>query len=283
MKKRIILIIVIILIFLVGLSVMLYPLVSDYLNAQRQSRVVAQYFTDLEDLTQEDFNELFRVARDYNAALQHNNTRFVLTDADEEEYFSLLNPFGNGMMGILIIDKINVNLPIYHGTSEGVLQLGAGHFEGSSMPVGGAGTHTVISGHRGLPSSILLTDLDQMEIGDTFVLNILGEVLTYKIDQIIVVEPHEIEALAIDPEKDNATLVTCTPYGVNSHRMLVRGIRTANEETEIETPARTPVDLVESEPIDVKLVAALLFAPAFVTVTIIVGVKLKGIYGKKED
>jgi len=280
MKRRIIFTIIVILIFLIGLSVMLYPIVSDYLNSQRQSRVVAQYFTDLLDIEPEDFEHLIEEAREYNKRLTHNADRFNFTPAQEQEYFNMLNPFGNGMMGVLTIDKINVNLPLYHGTTEEVLQIGVGHFEGTSMPIGGIGTHSVISGHRGLPSSTLLTDLDQLVIGDIFVLNVVGEILTYQVDRIIVVEPHDLQALAIDLEKDYSTLVTCTPYGINSHRMLVRGFRVPNApEAENQTPGSSVTGTqTNGEKIDVKLVAALILAPVLLITIVVLIIKLKRIY-----
>jgi len=218
----------IILVFLIGLSVLLYPTVSSYINSLRQSRVVAGYYAGLSRLSERDFTDLLNAAHEYNRKLPGNQNRFVLSDNEMAEYMSLLNPNGNGVMGVLEIGSIDVRLPIYHGTSEGVLQIGAGHIEGTSLPVGETGTHSSVTGHRGLPSSLLLTNLDKLAKGDTFVLRILNQTLTYKVDQILVVDPEEMDPLAIDMDMDYCTVVTCTPYGINSHRMLVRGYRVAN-------------------------------------------------------
>ena len=228
--KKYLISIAVILVFLVGLSVLLYPTISAYVNSRSQSRVVAMYYEDVSGLNKEDLRPLFEAAREYNASLLRKQDRFTFTEEETAEYNRLLNT-GCDIMGVLFIDKINVRLPIYHGTSEGVLQVGIGHLQGSSLPVGGLGTHTIVSGHRGLPSSTLLTYLDKMEKGDVFVLYILGEELTYQVDQITVVEPSEVSAMDIDPEMDYCTLVTCTPYGINSHRLLVRGHRIENVES----------------------------------------------------
>ncbi|MDR2903422.1 MAG: class C sortase [Clostridiales bacterium] len=238
--RRVFVIIAVSLVFLIGLSVLLYPYAADYVNSLNQSRVVARYYEDTAAVDTAEADALLKKAEDYNRALAQNPNRFKLTEAELAEYYEQMRYRGSEIMGIIAIDKIDVRLPVYHGTSEGVLQIGAGHFEGTSIPVGGLGTHAVITGHRGVPSSTLLTHLDQMEIGDTFVVTALNRTLTYMVDQIVVVEPDELEALAIDAEKDYCTLVTCTPYGINSHRMLVRGIRTANEAEEtVEEQAAT--------------------------------------------
>jgi len=271
--KKTIFTLVIVLVFLVGLSVMLYPYVADYFNSIRQSRVVAQYYRDLETLTQEDFSELFAVARVYNEKLIRKTNRFILTDEEIEEYQRLLNPFGNGIMGTLIIDAIDVRLPIYHGTDAGVLQIGAGHFEGTSLPIGGPGTHAVITGHRGLPTATLLTKLDRMAIGDTFVLDVLNETMTYMVDQILVVEPYEMDALVIEAGKDMCTLITCTPYGINSHRMLVRGQRTANAEQTGGDPVYL-AEISDANIIAAVIVGAFMAIPALVAVAVVLCVRL---------
>jgi len=259
--KKILFTVAIVLVFAVGLSVLLYPFVADYMNSRRQSRVVDQYYKDLDKLTEEDFTELFDAARIYNDSLRSRPNRLVLSDAEMEEYLGLMNPFGNGIMGTLIIDLIGVRLPIYHGTSEGVLQIGAGHLEGSSLPVGGSGTHTVITGHRGLPSSILLTKLDKLEKGDTFVIHILNETLTYRVDQILIVKPEDVSALDIIPDMDYCTLVTCTPYGINSHRLLVRGYRVENGAV---SNAKPDVILSEAEKIDTAPVVLVVSVPVLI-------------------
>jgi len=230
---RVLAIALFILIFLAGLSVLLYPVISDSINSRRQEESVAQYFRAIESLTPQDFTELFEAAHEFNEGLRSRQNRFTMSDEEDRHYRSLLNPVGTGAIGTLEIDIIDVHLTIYHGTDEGVLQVGLGHLEGSSLPVGGPGTHAVISGHRGLPSSILLRNLDRMRIGDTFNIRVLGETLTYMVDNIIIVLPHEMEELAINADADYCTLVTCTPYGINTHRLLVRGQRIENpgEET----------------------------------------------------
>jgi len=272
----------ILLIFLVGLSVLLYPYVADYINSLHQSRVVTQYNNDLQKLSEQDFTDLLTAAQVYNEELPGKPNRYVLSDDELSEYDSLLNPFGNGIMGTLIIDEIGVRLPIYHGTSEGVLQIGAGHLEGTSLPVGGPGTHTVITGHRGLPSSTLLTKMDRLVIGDTFELNVLNQTLTYKIDQILVVLPDEMEALAIEDGKDYCTLVTCTPYGINTHRMLVRGVRVANAEAPAQSaPQRTPVS-ADADAVNNMVIAALVFTPVFIIVAVYMGVNLRKINGRRK-
>lgn len=217
--------------FLVGLSVLLYPSVSNYYNSFHQSKAVASYDAGMGKLTEQDTTSYFQAAEAYNKGLlQKGVSSFILTDAQEKEYNDLLNVDGTGMMGYLTIKKLGIQLPIYHGTSESVLAAGIGHLAGSSLPTGGVGTHCVLSGHRGLPSAKLLTDLDQMEVGDTFTLTILRATLTYEVDQILIVDPDDVSALAIDPKEDYCTLVTCTPYGINTQRLLVRGHRITTPE-----------------------------------------------------
>ena len=238
MKKRIVITTALILLFLVGLSVLLYPLVSDYVNSLSQSRVISQYSEELAQLSQADYSEIVGAAREYNQRLISKQNRFMPSGEDLEEYHSILDFTGRGIVGTLEIELIKVNLPIYLGTGESILQVGMGHLEGSSLPVGGLGTHTVISGHRGLPSSTLLTNADKLREGDVFTLNILNESLTYMIDHIVIVEPEDLSYLEIEPGKDYCTLVTCTPYGINSHRLLIRGYRIYPETDEIQSPER---------------------------------------------
>ena len=263
------------LVFLVGLSVMLYPTIADYFNSFSQSRVVQQYYESVAAMAEEDFEELFAAASAYNEALRGKSGRFVFSEQEEAEYMNLLNAFGNSIMGTLTINKIRVKLPIYHGTSDAVLQRGAGHLEGSSLPIGGPGTHSVISGHRGLPSSKLLTDLDKLTVGDAFVLNVYGEVLTYRIDQIVVVEPHDMAALAIEAGMDYCSLVTCTPYGINSHRMVLRGVRTDNENDELLLNGT-------AEPIDTMLAAGIILLPVLMIVAVYVGLTFRKIHRKRK-
>ena len=225
-KKRIIASIVIVLIA-VDLYALLYPRISEHVNSQSQSRAVVQYFDDVAAIDDENIQALLAAAHDYNRGLFRKADRFTMTDSEIAEYGRQLDT-GRGVLGTLTIDKIDVRLPIYHGTDEGVLQVGLGHLMGSSLPVGGAGTHAIVTGHRGLPSSTLLSDLDKMALGDTFVLYVMGETLTYQVDDILTVDPDERDALDIYPAEDYCTLVTCTPYGINTHRLLVRGIRVEN-------------------------------------------------------
>ena len=219
------------LVFLIGAGILFYPTVSDLWNNYRNQQLISEYTEVVETLESEDFSEIWAEAREYNA--QHTvNT--ILDAFDEEEgdyvlshpYDQVLNPTGNEIMGYLEIPKISVKLAIYHGIGTEALENGCGHIEGTSLPIGGVGTHSVLSAHRGLPSAKLFTDLDQLEIGDLFYITVLDEKLAYKVDQILTVLPEETEDLAIEEDKDLVTLVTCTPYGVNSHRLLVRGERT---------------------------------------------------------
>ena len=271
MRKHLVTIIIIA-VFLVGLSVLLYPYVADFFNARSQSRAVASYHEAISSMSDQDLTGLWETAHEYNEALRKKQNRFVSTDEEHEAYNNVLNVTTAGIMGTLEIDLIDVRLPIYHGTSEGVLQVGIGHFEGSSLPIGGIGTHAVITGHRGLPSSTLLTNLDRMEIGDTFVLYVLNESLWYEVDQILVVEPDDLSALDIDPEMDYCTLITCTPYGINSHRMLVRGHRIDSPETGavVSTVVRTEADRV-----NVILPMLLVLVPVFVILLAVQLVRLR--------
>ena len=225
--------------FLIGLSVLLYPAISDFWNSKTQSRAIVDYESVLNNLTSEDYSAMFQTAYDYNAALYA--TEFPLRDyKNVPGYYDTLKVEGTNIIGYLRIDKIGVELPIYHGTSDEVLNKGVGHIEGTSLPVGGESTHSVMSAHRGLPSAKLFTDLDRLEPGDTFKINILDQVLTYQVDQIKIITPSEFEDLMISEGKDYCTLFTCTPYGINTHRLLVRGIR-------IETITEKPAIYVANE------------------------------------
>lgn len=232
------------LLFLVGLGILLYPTVSDKWNAYRQAQLISTYEEAVAELPQETHDEIWAAAHKYNEELWSMGNRYEFTDEEREYYESQLDVAGNGIMGYIEIPAINCSLPIYHGTEEDVLQIAVGHIEGTSLPVGGDSTHCALSGHRGLPSAKLFTNLDQLKEGDTFLLKILGETLTYEIDQILTVLPEEMEALNLERGADYCTLVTCTPYGVNSHRLLVRGKRIENAPEEIqeaEEAAPTPV------------------------------------------
>ena len=225
-------------IFIVGICIFLYPSVSNYINSKNQSRAIKNYDEALSSLTEEDYTKYWQAAYSYNDALAQKTMNFTLSDEELEEYNSILDPTGTGVIGTIEIENIGVNLPIYHGTEESVLQVGIGHLEGTSFPTGTASTHAVLSGHRGLPSAKLFTDLDQMIEGDTFLLHILDKTFAYQVDQINIVLPEETQDLAIQPDKEYVTLVTCTPYGVNTHRLLVRAKRVDyNEETKLIVPA----------------------------------------------
>ena len=219
-----------ILVFVTGLSLLLYPTISDVWNSLHQSRAIAGYTDSVAQLDENDYAQVWQEAWAYNQALPRDDGRYSLSDSQREEYNRLLNVSGNGVMGYVEIPRISCSLPLYHSVDEAVLQVGAGHIPGSSLPVGGPGTHCVISSHRGLPSAKLFTDLDQMEEGDLFQLHVLRETLTYQVAQILVVEPEDVSALEIQEGQDLCTLVTCTPYGVNSHRLLVQGVRVENPE-----------------------------------------------------
>lgn len=217
-------------VFFVGLVILLYPTVSNWWNERVASRAISTYDEAVAALSEADYTAYFEAAEAYNENLASIGSASTIPSPElvDEDYWETLDITGTGIMGYITIDKINVQLPIYHGTDAGVLQIAAGHLEGTSLPVGGESTHCVISAHRGLPSALLFTDLDQMEVGDTFTITVLDQLLTYEVDQISIVEPDELEDLYIEEGKDYCTLMTCTPYGVNSHRLLVRGVRTEN-------------------------------------------------------
>ena len=246
--------IVLVLILLVGLSLLLYPSVSDYWNSFHSSRAISAYAEDVANLDEVQYEEMWSAARAYNRALAERSTNFALSDAQKEEYEKLLDISDVGIMGYLEIPELNMSLPIYHGTEESVLQIAAGHLEWSSLPVGGESSHCVISGHRGLPSAKLFTDLDKLQEGDVFVLRVLDEVLTYEVDQIRVVEPSQVSDLEIVEGSDLCTLVTCTPYGINTHRLLVRGHRIENIQ-ESQT-IRVTSDAMQIEPLIVAPIVA---------------------------
>lgn len=224
----------IVVVFVAGLSFLLYPTVSNLWNQAHQSRAIATYTEQVEKLDDSSNKEMLKAARKYNKELLKKADHWKLSKKDKKKYESLLDVSGTGIMGYIEVPKIDCSLPIYHGTDEGALQIAIGHLEGSSLPVGGKSSHCVLSGHRGLPSARLFTDLDQMEEGDTFILNILGHKLAYEVDQIKVVLPEEMSDLEIQEGKDLCTLVTCTPYGINTHRLLVRGHRVKYVETKVQ-------------------------------------------------
>ncbi|MCI6431517.1 MAG: class C sortase [Lachnospiraceae bacterium] len=246
--------IILVLIFIIGLSLLLYPSFSDYWNSFHQSRAIASYAQSVTTIDDDQYEKMWAQAQEYNTTLAKKQNRWVLSEEEYEEYEDLLNIGGTGIIGYIEIPNIKVSLPIYHGVDEAVLQIAVGHFEGSSLPVGGEGTHCVISGHRGLPSAKLFTNLDEMEEGDLFMMRVLDETLTYEVDQIRIVEPEDLSALDIEEGKDLCTLVTCTPYGINSHRLLVRGHRVENLESA--SSIRVTADAMQIDPVMVAPVIA---------------------------
>lgn len=228
----------------VGVSVMLYPIVSDWWNSKVQSRAVANYEVAVANMDTSRTDKMIEKANEYNKKIAKLEAPFVNFD-QVSGYETALNISGTGIMGYISIPVIQVELPIYHGTSEEVLNIAAGHLEGSSLPVGGANTHSVISAHRGLPSARLFTDLDRVEKGDVFTINILDRIYTYEVEEILIVEPHEINTLAIIPNSDYVTLMTCTPYGVNTHRLLIRSHRI---ETVYKKEYRVVAEMVKVDP-----------------------------------
>lgn len=248
-----------------GIAMILYPTVSDWWNGMHQSEAVATYQKAVADTSAQKMQRMWDAAVAYNARLPHDASRFEMTDEERAEYDSLLDVTGTGIMGYVSIPKINVELPIYHGTDDATLQIGVGHIPGSSLPVGGEGTHCVISGHRGLPSARLFTDIDQLTEGDLFTLNVCGKSLSYQVDQIRIVLPDELDDLAIDDGLDLCTLVTCTPYGVNTHRLLVRGHR-------VSVPGRVAID-GDATQVNPVLAAAVVTAVAALVALLVHGIR----------
>lgn len=250
--------------FFVGLSLLLYPSVSDYWNSFTSSKAIAVYSEQLANMNEEEYERLWQEAVEYNETLKQRENGFLISDEQKEQYENLLNFGGNGVMGYIEIPEIGVSLPIRHGTSESVLQVAAGHLNWTYLPVGGESTHSVLSGHRGLPSARLFTDLDKLDVGDTFAMQILNETLTYEVDRILIVEPNDSSTLLAEPGKDYCTLVTCTPYGINTHRLLVRGHRIENAETA--KTIRITSDAIQLEP----LIIALFLGVPLLIITMIV-------------
>ena len=253
-----------VLLLLAGVSLLLYPSLSDYWNSMHQTRAIASYAETVSQLDTAKYDEMWKAAQDYNRSLAQRETAFALTDEQKAAYESLLDVSGLGVMGYIEIPEIDCSLPIYHGTEESVLQVAVGHLEWSSLPVGGEGTHCVLSGHRGLPSAKLFPNLDKLAVGDTFLLRVLDEVLTYEVDQILIVEPEQVDALGIVPGEDYCTLVTCTPYGINTHRLLVRGHRVEN--TPEAARMHVTADATQFDPL---LVAPVLAIPVLLLLLII--------------
>lgn len=262
--------VILVLILLAGLSLLLYPTVSDYWNSFHQSRAIAGYAEAVAGIDDEQYEKMWNEAVKYNRELSKRPNHLFLTDDEREEYNKILDISGTGIMGYIEIPSIKVSLPIYHGVDEGILQIAIGHIEGTSFPVGGKGTHCVVSGHRGLPSAKLFSNLDDLREGDTFMMRVLDETLTYEVDQILIVEPEDVSALEFEKGKDLCTLVTCTPYGINSHRLLVRGHRIANLEDA--SSIRVTADAQQFEPV---LVAPVVTAPMLLVLLIWVLVRYR--------
>ena len=216
-------------VMVIGVLIVAYPTISDWWNSFHQTRAIANYTEKVAAMDTVDTERMLKEAEEYNAGLVDKEGRFALDDDELAIYDSILDITGNGIMGYVEIPKLHISLPVYHGSQDAVLQVAIGHLEGTSFPVGGKGTHAVLTGHRGLPSARLFTDIDQLTDGDHFMVHVLNRTVTYEVDQIHIVLPEEMEDLAIDPEKDYCTLITCTPYGINSHRLLVRGRRVDND------------------------------------------------------
>lgn len=255
--------IILIVVFFVGLSVLLYPTVSDYWNSLHQSKAIATYSDAVEEMDTSDYERMWAEADAYNEKLYESGHGLGLAEDEKEEYDSILDVSGTGIMSYIEIPSIKCSLPIYHGTDEAVLQIAVGHIEGSSLPVGGVNTHCVLSGHRGLPSAKLFSDLDKLEEGDLFMIRTLDQTLTYEVDQIRIVLPEEIDDLKIVEGEDLCTLVTCTPYGINTHRLLVRGHRVANQED-----AENIRVTAEAMQVDTRIVAAFVAVPILLVLLI---------------
>lgn len=262
------------LVLLIGLSLLLYPTVADYINSLDYKKDIEDYQQEVLKLDDTARQEMLMAAHEYNTKLLEHSTRIgELTAQQRAEYESLLDPSDTGMMGYIEIEKAGIYLPVYHGTDESILQAGIGHIEGSSLPVGGVGTHAILSGHTGLPSSKLFSNIDQLKKGDTFELHILGEILTYQVESTVVLLPEDAEKQKIDPQRDLCTLMTCTPYGINSHRLLVTGVR-------IQTPPERLPDTTEPietipAPLPPVLWAVIVVLPVLLVVVIVVVVRKK--------
>ena len=254
----------------VGICLLAYPSFADYWNSFHQSRAIMTYAENVANMNTEEYEKILEKAKDYNAELAENGISWMLTDEEREAYMSELDVSGNGVMGYIRIRKIDVTLPIYHGTDEAVLQTSIGHLEQSSLPVGGESSHCLLSGHRGLPSARLFTDLDKLVEGDTFTITVLNETLTYEVDHIWIVESQDVSHLGIEQGKDYCTLITCTPYGINTHRLLVRAHRTENANGD----AMVVADAIQIRPIYVAPFLAIpLVAVLLLYVLVSTGVK----------
>lgn len=249
-KSFIVLAVAVCLIFVAGLALLLYPTVSNFWNEKRNEKLISDYIANVSAAKGEDYSAEFKAAEEYNRTLEGKGVPDAFSFISEEEdetYMSLLSQSSNGVMGYIKIPKISVSLPIYHTTEKSVLEKGVGHLQGSALPVGGEGTHCVLSAHRGLPSAALFTDLNLLETGDKFFIYVLDRSLAYEVDQILEVEPDETESLNVSETEDLVTLVTCTPYGVNSHRLLVRGHRVEYTEEDVAEAEKNSVGSIHTD------------------------------------
>lgn len=275
------------LLFLIGFGILAYPTISNQWNTYRQSQLISSYNNKVEEMTPEDFAEEWQKAEAFNANIQQNNLYgdvFGEDDGDlkDTDYWKVLNVADDGVMGYLSIPKINIKLAIYHGTANDVLQTGVGHLNGTKLPIGGESTHSILAAHRGLPSAKLFTDIDQLEAGDKFYIHVLDEVLAYQVDQILTMvdkDDHETleDALKIEDGKDQVTLFTCTPYGVNSHRLLVRGTRVpynGEEDASAETVTDTMLHTIQNY--------YMLYLILGIAITILIILIMKLVSGRKQ-
>ena len=261
---------------MIGTGLLLYPTLSNYYNTFHQSKAITQYAEITKELSAEEIEALTKDAKEYNKALITDNTRWKMTDEERKVYNNILDISGTGVMGYIEIPKVNISLPIYHGTSDGVLQIAVGHLEGSSLPVGGPNTHCVLSGHRGLPSADLFTHLDRLNLHDVFTINVLDKVLVYEVDQIKIVVPGDTQYLQIEDGKDYCTLLTCTPYGINTHRLLVRGKRVAASED-----GKDLYVYPDAYKMDAKTVAVIMAIP--LTILILIGMAVHTIRKRRRN
>ena len=250
---------ILVLILLIGIGIAGYPAFSEYWNSMHQSRAIMGYAERVAELSNEEYKDVWDAALEYNRRLSQDPNQWDMSEEETDDYERQLNVDGTGNMGFVSIPKIDVNLPVYHGTSDSVLQTSIGHIDGTSLPAGSVhpnmeafdevefGSHSVLSGHRGLPSAKLFSELDAMEVGDVFYLTILDQTLTYQVDDVSVILPEESSSLVIFPGKDYCTLMTCTPYGINTHRLLVRGIRVENDKELLDV--RVTADALKIEPL----------------------------------
>ena len=260
---------ILILIFILGLCIMLYPIVANWWNSKVQSKVITDYESVIQKMAPEDYSSYFDPAEEFNEKLLHMDMPLYHVK-ELTEYNDILHIADTGVMGFIAIEKLKVEIPIYHGTSTAALSSGVGHMEGTSFPIGGLGTHAALSAHRGLPSAKLFTDLDEMEVGDTFTITVLDRLLTYQVDQVKIVLPHELDDLRIEDNKDYVTLVTCTPYGINTHRLLVRGHRIKN--AEVKAQIYVPNEAIQVDPL---VVAPIVSIPLLILVLLYVALKYR--------